>query len=129
MKSLLEKSEENYDSFNILKNAGRFSSCVHCAYYSAYQLSLHSLIEKFGFQISFFINHQKDSHRIVIDEMCNVMEKQLGLDSFSYRSEMNALKKERSKADYSTSEHGDKHVGKIETKLNRVLCILKNNCL
>ena len=42
MKSLLDKSEENYASFKILKDAGKYSSCVHCAYYSAFQLSIHS---------------------------------------------------------------------------------------
>lgn len=129
MKSLLDKSEENYASFKILKDAGKYSSCVHCAYYSAFQLSIHSLTTKFGIPISYFIDHQKDSHKIVITEMCNIMEKELKINSLPYRTVMTELKKERSIADYSLSEHGCKQAGKIELKLNEALNIIKSNCL
>ena len=129
MKSLLDKSEENYASFKILKDAGKYSSCVHCAYYSAFQLSIHSLTTKFGIPISYLIDHKKDSHKIVITEMCNIMEKELKINSLPYRTVMTELKKERGIADYSLSEHGCKHAGKIELKLNEALCIIKSNCL
>lgn len=129
MKSLLDKSEENYASFQMLKDAGKYSSCVHCAYYSAFQLSIHSLTTKFGVPISFFIDHKNDSHRIVITMMCDIMEKELKVNSLPYRTVMTELKKERRKADYGLQEHGYKQVGKIELKLNEVLYMIKNNCL
>lgn len=129
MKSLLSKSEENYEAFHILCDAGKYSSSIHCAYYSAFQLTMHVLTDKFGFDIPFLIDHRKDSHRTVISEMCNTMENELGLESFSYKKTMEKLKKMRSLADYTMSEIGFRQVKKIEGDLNEVLTFLKSECL
>lgn len=129
MKNLLSKSEENYEAFHILKDAKKYSSCMHCAYYSAFQLTIHVLTDKFGFDMSFLIDHKKDSHRTVISEMCNTMENELGLESLFYKTTMEKLKKIRSAADYTMSEFGFRQALKIEGDLNEVVTFLKSKCL
>lgn len=129
MKSLLSKSEENYEAFHILCDAGKYSSSIHCAYYSAFQLTMHVLKDKFGFDISFLIGRNKDSHRIVISEMCDTMENELGLKPLSYKKTMEKLKKMRSAADYTMSEIGFRQATKIEGDLNEIMTFLKSKCL
>lgn len=47
-------------------------------------------------------------------------------DAVKYNREMEKLKKERVKADYSYGFHGLREIGKIEASLNSVRGLIKN---
>lgn len=127
---MLGKSNENYESFQILKNAGKLSSCVHCAYYSAFQLSMYSLTHKYGYSLGFLIGYGKDSHTIINKELRHRMiDDGCSADAFKYGRLMEQLKKERQKADYKTNVHGLKEISKIENALNSVVSMIKSKYL
>lgn len=49
MINLKTKADENYDAFVLLKDNGKLNSSIHCAYYSAFLLSIYSLCVRFGY--------------------------------------------------------------------------------
>ena len=43
MINLKTKADENYDAFVLLKDNGKLNSSIHCAYYSAFLLSIYEI--------------------------------------------------------------------------------------
>ena len=125
MKNLLDKSDENYSSFILLKDAGNLCSCVHCAYYSAFQLTMYALTESYGYSLDFLVGRNSNSHKTVKNEFCKLIKTKV--DMFTYKYEMEKLTKERVSADYKDKEYGLKEISKIERSLNIVRTLINNN--
>lgn len=128
MKNLLSKSEENYDAFHILKNAGKYSSCIHCAYYSAFQLSIYSLCKFFRYRYKDIVGIQgADSHTFVIDKLGSCIEERNYFDSVDYLESINELKMIRKKADYWRDTITEGEVEDIDRRLDENVELIKKN--
>nr|UVX74810.1 MAG: hypothetical protein [Bacteriophage sp.] len=103
MKNLEIKSNENLDSFYMLKEKKKYNASVHCAYYAAYLLSLYSLCSKFGYTLENITSNTsgRDSHYYVKSELSNQVGKISRFDSIDFVKYINLLKKMRKKADYT----------------------------
>lgn len=127
MKRLLTKSDENYESFHILKDAGKISSSVHCAYYSIFQLSIYSLCKFFGYQYKQLVGLQgDDSHNFIINKMGEEIEGRDYFDSVDYLENMNELKMKRKKADYWKDPIINNEVNDVEKCLDLNVRLIKN---
>lgn len=100
---ILQKAEENHEAFKILKERRLFTASVHCAYYSAYQMSLYVLYQRYGISPDVISEKAKGvgSHKYVIGTLKNAMAKDSRFDSMNYRNYINTLKRYRKIADYS----------------------------
>ena len=103
MKNLKIKSDDNYDAFLILIKNNKCCPSIHCAYYSAYLLSIYSLCSKFGYSYEDIQKESKgtDSHFYVRNELYGKIESLKRLDAVDFNVYMGKLKMMRKKADYS----------------------------
>ena len=131
MNNLLSKSDENSTSFQILKKKHKYNSCIHCAYYSAYQLSVYSLDKKFqtsyqGLCESMGRDKSGGSHEIIIKELTNAIKNYEIRDASKYKECMMNMKVLRGLADYSDSIITSVNADEAEKLLINVQKILKD---
>lgn len=103
MEDICNKSEENLDSFRLLKSHNKLDASIHCAYYAAYLLSIYSLCKKFGYTLNNIEANTrgKDTHFYVRNELSNKIGVNSRLDSNDFNKYIKALKKLRKLADYT----------------------------
>lgn len=94
-----DKSDITFSSAEFLFNKSHFNSCVHCFYYSCYQLIIDLLKEEYGYsdqQISSGTNNSS-SHNNIINELKTCVKNSIDYEIFTC---FETIKKTRKKADY-----------------------------
>ena len=103
MGHLKNKSEINLDAADFLQRKGSYPSVVHCAYYSCFQLMKHIWLTNMGkSEEDLKILNEKPregSHNALINQLKKFLTKK-SLDSRTFNTEINQLKKLRIEADY-----------------------------
>ena len=131
MKNLLTKSDENETSFQSLRRKKRYNSCIHCAYYCAYQLSVYLLRHRFNTTLESLLeakgkNKPEDSHVMIINELASCIKRYNSEDFSNYREWMKSLKTSRYLADYSTEMITSTTTDEVDLILNKVRNLLKS---
>lgn len=111
MSELIKKSKENAKSAVLLKSAQCYSSVIHCAYYSCFQLIKHFFLEyvehdeeKLKVNIS---TSKQGSHVYITNLLMKEISNNIAVNSaekskiYSLLGEINKLKAMRNEADYS----------------------------
>lgn len=121
MINLKTKADENYDAFVLLKDNGKLNSSIHCAYYSAFLLSIYSLCVRFGYLYEDIQNNSrgKDNHAYIRNELGNKIHQAKPLDYVEFHTCLGKLKKEREKADYSKNLVTNKDVVNIQDTIDK----------
>ncbi|MCQ2235140.1 MAG: HEPN domain-containing protein, partial [Paludibacteraceae bacterium] len=95
-----KKSQENLDSAELLINAGRYTSSIHCSYYAVFQYAKYILNVCEYKPIPY--DKQSLDHSQIISNLESRIEVISGdkTRSASIRSSIHCLKSDRKKADY-----------------------------
>lgn len=111
-----EKSDKTFDSGKYLLDASHFNPCIHCFYYSCFQLIIDLLKEEYHYTDEQIESGTKESspHTAIINELKKCL---YGSDiNSSFLEEFGWLKKMRIKADYSDRNIGENEARKMEQK-------------
>lgn len=128
MNNLKIKAEENYDAFVMLDENKKYTSSVHCAYYSAYLLSVYSLCTKFGLQYDDIQKDSfgKDSHYFMINGLAEKIRIVKVLDCVDYYKWMSQLKRARKKADYSKDLISANEAEEVKQNIDNIRKLIMN---
>jgi len=134
MSELLNKSETNYRSAELLHEKNLFSPVAHCSYYSCYQMYKYLWLYPMGksdelltrtINESFRNNLKiKGSHNILLDRVAQHIKTNNRGDFRVLNSSINQLKKLRQTADYDDKDFFDKQSEKsikLSTSIRKVL--------
>jgi uncharacterized protein (UPF0332 family) len=109
---LLNKSDFNFESANILQKQSKYCSVVHCAYYSSIQLMKYLLLYKAGKTDAMIIQERsvtgEGSHEYMINTISKFLKDNKHPDAVIFFKGINDLKKMRVKADYEEIQIDDK---------------------
>lgn len=96
-----DKSDNTFESAELLVKSGRNNSSIHSYYYSCFQLLNHFLVVhcRFTAQDIKEFSRTKESHNDVISEVKKKLDEK-EINYIRLFSELNLIKKERVKADY-----------------------------
>jgi hypothetical protein len=114
MPVLKEKAEQNREAFELLCQASKYASSVHCIYYHCLQLSKHVLKVHLGTSyLQQKANGSVNSHDYVRSEVAkNLLDTASNHVSNMFSKHFNKLKRLRVQADYSDSEINEDHAKK-----------------
>lgn len=111
-----DKSDKTFCSAEFLLDNSHFNSCVHCFYYSCFQLIIDLLKEEYRYtdeQISSGTNNST-SHNNIINQLKSCLKNsQTNCNIFS---DFGQIKKARIKADYQEQSVAEKEAKKIKEK-------------
>lgn len=116
MGTFKDKSEQTLSSAELLLNNSHYNSCVHCFYYSCFQLVLDLLRGEFCYKDEQIDAGTKNSlsHNVIINELKKSLEKS-NID-YQFLSDFGKLKKMRIKADYSDKCIPEKEAKKMQQR-------------
>lgn len=122
MSNILKKSQENLIAAQDLIDKRRFTSSVHCSYYSVFQLMKYILHHKFSYDYNDQnCNSGQDSHDAILTKIMQSCTRETFRRDF--RDYFNHVKRERKRADYEISMFSD--IESIKVRDNAVSLISK----
>lgn len=99
---LIEKSDENFEAAKNLKEFELYSSCIHCAYYSSFELVLHILFNIYSESEELNFEEKLISHNVRINSIRQKLYKKVEdkKEVIDFSNKIRDLKLLRKKADY-----------------------------
>jgi hypothetical protein len=122
--SYLKKSQDTYDSGEVLRKEQKFNSSIHCYYYSCIQLCNHFFNTKEGLTDSQIrdLFKSNESHKDTIKKLVSI----LGRASHkAFTSDLSVLKDNRVKADYRNFSLGEDDSDESKELCDNVVSFLK----
>ena len=126
MSFLINKSEINLASAELLHQKNNYASVVHCAYYSCHQMMAHIWYHKLN-KKDLVKSKEEGSHEALINCIGGFL-KEKSFDLRGFNNSIGQLKKLRHKADYKNEEI-DSTISNNSIQLSKSTLLILKKCL
>ncbi|MFK7983323.1 MAG: hypothetical protein AB8G86_25300 [Saprospiraceae bacterium] len=129
MNKFQKKSENSFQSGDLLKKAAQYDNCIHCYYYACVQLMTLVREKDVVVKRNFTQNRALGVHQQLITSIAPDLSVKSIVDFLQFNNEIQLLKRLRSKGDYEEKNISSSEAEEAALYSENLLNLLKKNYL